>query len=290
MRKEEESSDIHFFSTQFFQKIQDQGAESVQSWTRRRKINIFQKKFIFIPINDYLHWSLCVVVNPGKIRNMYRNRDDEDCREEKLDFPFILFLDSLKAHQKTKVKTNIYNWLNLEAERLSEFQDISSESKKGVFNTYSIPLVAPKIPYQNNGWDCGVFVCRYALGVLALRNSSFQADVCIKKKDRPATVKLNVGKIIAECKGFDFDMRDIARLREEFATLIDRLSDTFNRKEEERKKMKLKLKNEKEEQKENPEVTNSSNQNKDDPQAGDQVGDQVGDCNQTRCNNESCYV
>jgi Ulp1 family protease len=27
------------------------------------------KKYIFIPINQRLHWSLCVVVNPGAILN-----------------------------------------------------------------------------------------------------------------------------------------------------------------------------------------------------------------------------
>lgn len=76
LRKDEVSSDIHFFSTQFFQKIQDQGVDSVAKWTARRKINIFEKKFVFIPINDYLHWSLCVVVNPGKIENAYNDPNE----------------------------------------------------------------------------------------------------------------------------------------------------------------------------------------------------------------------
>ena len=36
---------------------------SVASWTK--KIDIFKKKLIFVPVNDDKHWSLCVIVNPG---------------------------------------------------------------------------------------------------------------------------------------------------------------------------------------------------------------------------------
>ena len=36
---------------------------SVASWTK--KIDIFKKKLIFVPVNADNHWSLCVIVNPG---------------------------------------------------------------------------------------------------------------------------------------------------------------------------------------------------------------------------------
>ena len=35
----------------------------MQRWTKR--INIFEKDLVFIPINEDLHWSLAVIVNPG---------------------------------------------------------------------------------------------------------------------------------------------------------------------------------------------------------------------------------
>jgi Ulp1 family protease len=38
---------------------------SVASWTKKKKIDIFKKKLIFVPVNADLHWSLCVIVNPG---------------------------------------------------------------------------------------------------------------------------------------------------------------------------------------------------------------------------------
>lgn len=45
------------------------GPEAVSSWTVKKKIDIFDKKLIFVPVNSDLHWSLCVVVNPGSIAN-----------------------------------------------------------------------------------------------------------------------------------------------------------------------------------------------------------------------------
>ena len=109
----------------------------MESWTARRKIDIFEKKFIFIPINDFLHWSLCVVVNPGKIENAY-NCDGDEGGEK--DAPFLLFLDSLKAHKKEKVKRHIYSWLNLEAKRLKKFQHLHNGK---AFWLKSMPLFEP---------------------------------------------------------------------------------------------------------------------------------------------------
>jgi Ulp1 family protease len=47
------------------------GAKVVSSWTAKKKIDIFEKKLIFVPVNSDLHWSLCVVVNPGSIANNF---------------------------------------------------------------------------------------------------------------------------------------------------------------------------------------------------------------------------
>lgn len=250
LRKDEESSNIHFFSTQFFQKIQDQGPESVLGWTRRRNINIFEKKFIFIPINDYLHWSLCIVVNPGKLENSFTEEDESVSKDndEKVDIPFLLFLDSLKAHQASKVKKHLYDWLNLEAKRLNTFEVLSEkykEKKSELFTQHSMPIFEPKIPYQNNGWDCGVFVCRYAFGVMALRNVNFHIKKSKDAKHRKQETKRLLKEIITEGNEFAFDMSDIERLRREFATLIDKLSDMYKRKkQEERRQAKSSLKEE----------------------------------------------
>ena len=60
--------------------LKDDGPEAVASWTEKKNINVFSKKLIFVPVNADLHWSLCVVVNPGLVANNFDDgaSDDED--------------------------------------------------------------------------------------------------------------------------------------------------------------------------------------------------------------------
>jgi Ulp1 family protease len=39
---------------------------------------VFSKKFIFVPVNGDLHWSLCVIVNPGQIMHVFNDNSDEE--------------------------------------------------------------------------------------------------------------------------------------------------------------------------------------------------------------------
>ena len=146
LRGETSTSNIHFFSTQFFQKVKDGGAKSVQGWTKRRSINVFEKKFIVIPINYNNHWSLCVIVNPGKIENAYR--DDNNEVQDNVDLPFILLLDSLKLHHKKEdVGPPLYAWLNFEARSRGMFQNLKKDgdhSNSEIFSSDSVPLLQPK--------------------------------------------------------------------------------------------------------------------------------------------------
>jgi Ulp1 family protease len=64
-------SNVHFFTSHFMTTLKNEGPKAVESWTVNKNINVFQKKLIFIPVNADLHWSMCVVVNPGIIANSY---------------------------------------------------------------------------------------------------------------------------------------------------------------------------------------------------------------------------
>ena len=64
-------SNVHFFTSHFMTMLKNDDPEAVASWTANENINVFQKKLIFIPVNADLHWSLCVVVNPGLIANCF---------------------------------------------------------------------------------------------------------------------------------------------------------------------------------------------------------------------------
>ena len=94
------------------------------SWTAKKNINIFEKKFIFIPINKDLHWSLCVVVNPGAIENA--SKEDR----QNLTVPCLIFMDSLNLHKKETVRKNIQKWLNAEWIRLKEKEKEDEEAEE----------------------------------------------------------------------------------------------------------------------------------------------------------------
>lgn len=123
---------MHIFTTHFFTTLDEDGPEGVTKWTERKGIDVFSKKFIYIPINEHLHWSLAVVVNPGKIVESDEKKDLDD------EAPVILFLDSLKAHRASKIGRKIRNWLNSEWVRLR-----GQGSERRPFDKDSIPLVSP---------------------------------------------------------------------------------------------------------------------------------------------------
>jgi hypothetical protein len=140
---------VHFFTSHFYTTIRDDNPEAVTSWTKKKKIDIFSKRLIFLPINATLHWSLCVVVNPGNLRNALvelpptphtkKRRiiidDDQDFSNKNL--PCILFFDSLKAHRKAKVSGDIRKWLNAE-------YSLRFEKDDAPFNNKTMPVYTPR--------------------------------------------------------------------------------------------------------------------------------------------------
>ena len=124
-------SDVHFFTSHFYSTLAKEGAKGVKSWTARKNINIFEKKLIFIPINKTLHWSLCVIVNPGAIQSS----DDDACNANNEDQPVscILFFDSLKMHSKSRAQKKLVSWLNFEWKQIKK-----SSSSPFKLETYQI--------------------------------------------------------------------------------------------------------------------------------------------------------
>jgi sentrin-specific protease 7 len=102
--------------------LASEGVNGVRSWTAKKNINIFEKRLIFIPINKTLHWSLCVVVNPGAIIASVDDDDDNDNDNDNepkdRPLPCMLFFDSLNMHRKTRVHKDIVKWLNSEWKRM----------------------------------------------------------------------------------------------------------------------------------------------------------------------------
>lgn len=201
---------VHFFTTHFVSTLIDGGVEKVSTWTAKKNIDIFEKKFIFLPVNRNLHWSLCVVVNPALIQLSYDDLVDGD--EE---YPCILFLDSLKAHKKKIVAKHVRNWLNFEWNRLDKGKECGLTDP---FTTKTMQLFDPKIPYQDNSWDCGVFACRYAYSIYLLRHRTFTVN----------DLNNNFRDLITTNPVFRFNMQDIARIRNEMNTLVVNLTSHYS--------------------------------------------------------------
>ena len=75
------------------------------------------------------------------------------------------------------------------------------------------------VPRQDNKWDCGVFVCRYAYNLFIMRNLRFTRE----------GYNENFVSLITRGKAFQFDMSDIARIRKEMSKLFDNLSKVYLR-------------------------------------------------------------
>lgn len=107
-----DNSMIQVFNSFFYTKLRLAGVDGVKKWTL--KINIFEKRLLFIPINKNLHWSMVVVVNPAHIALM------KDTTKAKDDDPacFFLFMDSIKKTPKKNVARRLRVWLNSEWRRV----------------------------------------------------------------------------------------------------------------------------------------------------------------------------
>ena len=76
------------------------------------------------------------------------------------------------------------------------------------------------VPYQNNSWDCGVFVCQYAFSLYKLRYQQITYGDLQTANPLENTITNN-----DEMK---FDMKHIATLRKEMGKLVDNLSIVYS--------------------------------------------------------------
>jgi Ulp1 family protease len=238
------SSQHHIFTSHFYSTLTRKGVAGVTSWTAKKDIDIFDKKLIFIPINKSLHWSLCVVFNPGAI-DCYEPGHDPSSR-----MPGLLCFDSLEMHCPTRTKKHITEWLNSEWSRLRKtetepfnsrtFQCFTPQGKLLLEDAMSyndffffVPshLVSNfVVPLQDNGSDCGVYVCRYSLGLYQLRHCDFtEHDVFPDGLPQHQRLWQKVGceHLIATSGAFDFNVQDIQEMRREFQHLLENLSKVY---------------------------------------------------------------
>lgn len=135
---------VHSFNTFFFSKLQN-GYNGVRRWTK--KIDIFSKDMIIIPIHHGYHWCLAIINFKCKVITYY---DSMGCPGDKC---LTTLHDYLIKEHLDKKKT--------ELEAPDDWKLISTMKKT---------------PQQLNGFDCGVFVCITAEFVARNAPLSFTQD------------------------------------------------------------------------------------------------------------------
>ncbi|XP_069147621.1 probable ubiquitin-like-specific protease 2B isoform X6 [Solanum lycopersicum] len=151
----------HFFNCFFFRKLADMDKDPnsafdghaaflrVRKWTR--KVNLFDKDFIFIPVNYNYHWSLIVICHPGEVANF----TDDDTASSSVRVPCILHMDSFRGSH-VGLKNLLQSYLCEEwRERTKETPDVVSS------NFRNLRFLSLELPQQQNLSDCGLFLLHY---------------------------------------------------------------------------------------------------------------------------------
>ncbi|XP_057541762.1 ubiquitin-like-specific protease 1D isoform X2 [Amaranthus tricolor] len=148
---------FYFFNTYFYSKLQEavsyQKSDKEAFFMRFRRwwkgVNIFQKAYIFLPINEDKHWSLVIICIPDK--------DGESGLT-------VLHLDSLGLHCSASIFDNIKSLLVNEWKILNE--DVGAVNVpiperiwENLPRKMDQRIIA--VPRQTNDYDCGLFVLYY---------------------------------------------------------------------------------------------------------------------------------
>ncbi|MCL7043763.1 hypothetical protein MKW94_030322 [Papaver nudicaule] len=156
----EDGQRFHFFNSFFFRKLADldkdlpsasqgrKGFQRVRKWTR--KVNLFEKDYVFIPINFHHHWSLIILCHPGEVANS----KGEDV-ENSVKVPCILHMNSIEGSHRGLMKV-IQSYL---LEEWNERTAGASEDFSSKF--HNLRFVNLEVPQQENSYDCGLFLLHY---------------------------------------------------------------------------------------------------------------------------------
>ncbi|KAH1041456.1 hypothetical protein GLYMA_09G044400v4 [Glycine max] len=127
----------HFFNTFFYKKLisgpKGYDFKSVRRWTTQRKLgySLLECDKIFVPIHQEIHWCLAVI-----------NKKDKKFQ----------YLDSMKGEDSFVL------------EKLAKYfaDEVNDKTGKHIdVNTWKKEFVKD-LPVQKNGYDCGVFMIKYA--------------------------------------------------------------------------------------------------------------------------------
>uniref|UniRef100_A0A8B9UF86 Sentrin-specific protease 7 n=1 Tax=Anas zonorhyncha TaxID=75864 RepID=A0A8B9UF86_9AVES len=174
----------------------------VRTWTRH--INIFNKDYIFVPVNEESHWYIAVICFPWLEEAVYEEcpyqnslqseKGSENTvtasvlafpEEEEMDIslssskrqickrPCILILDSLKAGSVQKTVQVLREYLEVEWE--------AKRKTRREFSKSTMVDFCPRVPKQDNSSDCGVYLLQYVESFFQNPIVNFEQPVHLEK-------------------------------------------------------------------------------------------------------------
>ncbi|XP_027025764.1 sentrin-specific protease 5 [Tachysurus fulvidraco] len=150
---------VHFFNSFFYKQLVAKGYEGVKRWTK--KVDVFSKRLLLIPLHLEIHWSLITVDVSKQSINFY-------------DSQGILFKFAVE---------NILKYILAEAK----------EKKHAALQKGWKMTVNKGIPQQKNDNDCGVFVLEYC------KCLAFKEPLQFTQEDMPK-VRKRIYKELCDCK------------------------------------------------------------------------------------------
>ncbi|KAK1943722.1 putative ubiquitin-like-specific protease 2A [Phytophthora citrophthora] len=191
---------VLFLSSHFYSRLRagkgptarermDAGYKNVSTWLARS--NVFNRSIIFIPINKDLHWSLAVILNPGIAGSDANDEEAASC---------IAVLDPLGSyHRKAAIIRNLRAFLRMQWEN-------SQNNGEDEYATDRVLTMNVKAPQQENSYDCGVYVLKFAevilkncleLGLLSQSNGVVSKEITDENLEALITPDAFSGKDIA---------------------------------------------------------------------------------------------
>ncbi|KAI3849709.1 hypothetical protein MKW98_026623 [Papaver atlanticum] len=126
----------------------------VLSWVKKR--HIFSKKYVFVPLVCWSHWSLLILCHFG------------ESLESTTTKPCMLLLDSLEIADPRRFEPDIRKFI-LDIYKVEGKPDHKKTIGK-------IPLLVPKVPQQRNKDDCGFFVLYFMELFMQCAPDNFSID------------------------------------------------------------------------------------------------------------------
>ena len=151
---------VHIFGQFFYNSLvtslnDDKVNDRLKNWTK--KVDIFEKDYIVIPVLEQSHWYLLIVCHPGNMERTLGLENKDDVADDKK--PCILVFDSLPNEADDR---------SAACERIRSFLTSEWSCKRGLRQSQTLLVSETNLPQYNplvrgqlNSKDCGVFLLQY---------------------------------------------------------------------------------------------------------------------------------